>query len=123
MVMGFFVERVAGAVEALHYPGRGPPRRASVGETMAVTLRLMSFSILLNLLALPIYVLLPGINFFVFLGLNGYLFGREYFEVVALRRLDRNAIQPVRVAGPVVFVGVACLFESLRRIQPRPRAS
>jgi hypothetical protein len=32
------------------------------------------------LLALPAYVLAPGMNFFVFLGLNGYLSGREYFE-------------------------------------------
>jgi hypothetical protein len=29
--------------------------------------------------------------FFVFLSLNGYRFGRECFEVVALRRLDRTA--------------------------------
>jgi CysZ protein len=109
IVMGFFVERVAGAVEALHYPGRGPPRRASVGETTAVTLRLMSLSILLNLFALPVYVLLPGINFFVFLGLNGYLFGREYFEVVSLRRLDRTAARMVRrrFAGRVFLGGVA----------------
>jgi CysZ protein len=81
MVMGFFLDRVAGAVEALDYPGRGPARRASITETALMTLRLMGLTILLNLLALPVYVLAPGINFFVFLGLNGYLFGREYFEV------------------------------------------
>jgi len=42
-------------------------------------------------------------NFFVFPGLNGYLFGREYFEVVALRRLDRTATLAARhrVAGQV----------------------
>jgi len=52
---------------------------------------------------LPLYVLIPGLNFFVFLGLNGYLFGREYFEVVALRRLDRTATLAARhrVAGQV----------------------
>ena len=35
-------------------------------------------------------------KFFVFLGLSGYLFGREYFEVVALRRLDRTATLAAR---------------------------
>ena len=63
---------------------------------MATTLRLMGLTILLNLLALPVYLLAPGINVFVFLGLNGYLLGRAYFEVVALRRLDFKAARAVR---------------------------
>ena len=96
MVIGFFIDSIAGAVEALDYPGRGPPRRASIGETIIITLRLMGLTLVLNLLALPVYVLVPGINFFVFLGLNGYLLGREYFEVVALRRLDRTATRALR---------------------------
>jgi CysZ protein len=108
LVMGFFLERIAGAVEALDYPGRGPARRAPVAETALMTLRLMCLTILVNLFALPVYLLLPGINFFVFLGLNGYLFGREYFEVVALRRLDRTATGAARrrFAGRVYLAGV-----------------
>lgn len=108
MVMGFFLDRIAGAVEALDYPGRGPARRAPITETALTTLRLMGLTILVNLLALPVYVLIPGMNFFVFLGLNGYLFGREYFEVVALRRLDRTATRAARhcFAGRVFLGGV-----------------
>jgi CysZ protein len=108
IAMGFFLDRIAGAVEALHYPGSGPARRASVSETVAMTARLMALTLLLNLLALPVYVLAPGVNFFVFLGINGYLFGREYFEVVALRRLDRHAARAARrrAAGRVFAAGV-----------------
>ena len=107
------------------------------------TLRPMGLTILLNLLALPVYVLAPGINFFVFLSLNGYLFGREYFEVVALRRLDRTAARAARhrFAGRVFLGGFAVplvnhlvapviatafmvhLFEGLRRIDPHLLAS
>jgi uncharacterized protein involved in cysteine biosynthesis len=148
LVMGFFLERIAGAVEALDYPGRGPARRARVAETVLMTLRLMSLTILVNLLALPVYLLMPGINFFVFLGLNGYLFGREYFEVVALRRLDRTAARVTRhrFAGRVYLGGVVIaglfivplvnlvapviatafmvhLFEDLRRLEPHLAAS
>ena len=108
MIMGLFIERVAAAIEALDYPGRGAPRRQSIRETVMTGLRLMLLSIALNLLALPIYVLLPGINVFVFLGLNGYLFGREYFETVALRRLDATAVKQLRhrCAGRIFFAGV-----------------
>ena len=108
IAMGFFLDRIAEAVEAMHYPGRSPARRSPIAETVATTVRLMAITLLLNLLALPVYIMVPGINFFVFLGINGYLFGREYFEVVALRRLDPIAARAARrrVAGRVFVAGV-----------------
>src|SRR5437870_151436 len=113
-IMSFFVERIAAAVEALDYPGRGPPRRQRIGETIAATLRLTGLTLLLNLLALPVYLLVPGINLVLFLTLNGYLLGREYFEVVALRRLDAAAARAARSRfGLRVFLGgvmIAALF-------------
>jgi CysZ protein len=108
MIMGLFLERVAAAVEAVHYPGRGPPRPQSISEAVWGGVRLMMLSLALNLLALPIYLLLPILNILVFLGLNGYLFGREYFELVALRRLAPLTAKQVRhrFAGRVFICGV-----------------
>jgi CysZ protein len=108
LIMGFYLERVAAAVEALDYPGRGPPRRQSPAEIVALTLRLTLLTLLFNLLSLPIYLLVPGINIFLFLALNGYLFGRGYFEVVALRRLDIGEARRVRsrFAGRIFLGGV-----------------
>jgi uncharacterized protein involved in cysteine biosynthesis len=65
-------------------------------------------ALLLNLIVLPIYLIFPGINLFLFLALNGYLFGRGYFEVVALRRLDAGEARAVRsrFAGRVFLGGV-----------------
>src|SRR6266566_4901026 len=106
LMTGLFLDRIAAAVEALDYPGRGPPRRQPIAETMTAMLRLTGLTVLLNLLALPIYLLVPGINLFLFLALNGYLLGREYFEVVALRRLDPAAARAVRNRfGGRVFLG------------------
>jgi CysZ protein len=144
IVMGFFLDRVAAAVEMRDYPGLGLPHGAGIGDIIAATLRLMLLGVILNLLALPLYLLLPGINFFVFLVLNGYLFGRAYFEVVALRRLDRGTAKAVRqrfagrvFIGGLVITGLFSLplvnlvapviatafmvhvFEGLRRIEPR----
>jgi CysZ protein len=107
-IMGFYLERVAGAVEALDYPGRGPPRQQPILEMVAVMLRITGATALLNLLALPVYLLVPGINLFLFLALNGYLLGRGYFEVVALRRLDAGEARRVRsrFAGRIFLGGV-----------------
>jgi CysZ protein len=145
LIMGFYLERVAAAVEALDYPGRGPPRYQPVGEVLAVMLRLTGLTIVLNLLALPIYLLIPGINLVLFFVLNGYLLGRGYFEVVALRRLDAGEARAMRkrfagriFSGGVVIAGLFALplvnlvapviatafmlhiFEALPRIEPHP---
>ena len=112
--MGFFLDRVAAAVEALDYPQKGPPRRRPIVETIAAPLRLGALTIALNLLALPLYLFVPGMNLILFLALNGYLLGREYFEVVALRRLDAGAAGAMRNRfGGRVFIGgvaIAGLF-------------
>jgi uncharacterized protein involved in cysteine biosynthesis len=145
LIMGFYLERVAAAVEAVDYPGRDPPRHQPLGEMIALTLRLGFLTLLLNLLALPIYLIVPGINLFLFLALNGYLFGRGYFEVVALRRLDAGEARIVRrrfagriFLGGMVIAGLFAMpfvnlvapviatafmlhiFEELPRLEPHP---
>jgi hypothetical protein len=64
-------------------------------------------------------------KFFVFLGLSGYLSGREYFEVAALRRLDRTAIWPVcQCVAYAPRIGVVRRrFEGLPRSEPHLLAS
>ncbi len=108
LAAAFFLDRVATAVEASDYPAKPPPRIRPMREAFTATARLMGLTILLNLLALPLYVLMPALNIFVFLGLNGYLLGREYFEVVALRRLDTMAAREMRrrFAGRLFLGGV-----------------
>ncbi len=82
-----FLDDVASAVERRHYPHLPPPHPQSFAEQMRAALGFLIVSLGLNLLMLPLY-LIPGINFIVFLALNGYLLGRMYFEQVAARRLD-----------------------------------
>ena len=102
---------------------------------------------MLNLLALSLYGLAPGINLVLFLALNGYLLGWGYFEVVALRRLHAAAARAMRnrFAGRIYVGGVVSagwfalplvklvapvtvtafmvqIFEMLPRAQPRPAA-
>lgn len=86
VIVSLFLEPIVRAVEAKHYPGRPPGRKQPVAETLVNVTRLVLISVVLNLLALPLY-LIPVLNLFVFYFLNGYLLGREYFELVAFRRM------------------------------------
>ena len=88
--MSFRLEEVAAAVESRHYSHLALPRVAPWSETIRVALRFLGATVVINLLALPLYalLLLTGLAFGLTLAINGYLLGREYFELVALRRLS-----------------------------------
>lgn len=111
LVMSFLLEDVAAAVEARHYPGLPAARAQPWSEMIAGVLVFITTSLALNILALPLYLLLlflPPFNLFVFYLLNGYLLGREYFEIVAVRRLDMATAKRLRrtYRGRVFMAGV-----------------
>lgn len=111
VIVSFFLEDAVKVVEERHYPGLGPARDQTVTETIRITLKFAGLSIVLNLLALPLFLLLlfiPPFNLFVFYGLNGYLLGREYYELVAYRRLAPQTADRLRrtVAVKLFVVGV-----------------
>ncbi|MBL6928818.1 MAG: EI24 domain-containing protein [Rhodospirillales bacterium] len=86
LIVGLLLERVANAVEARHYPHLPAAPGPGIADALSSTLKLVAVMVALNVLALPLY-LIPVINLFVFYSLNGYLLGREYFELAALRRM------------------------------------
>jgi len=111
VILSFLLEDIAAAVEGRHYPELPAARDQPVMEAMRGALAFAGVTILLNLLALPLYLLLlfvPPLNLFVFYGLNGYLLGREYFELVALRRLEASVARRLRrrYRGRVFMAGV-----------------
>jgi len=91
-VTSLFLDQAILAVEARHYPRLGAPRRIGLSEQVVRALRLLVLTVVLNLLLLPVY-LVPFINLLVFLALNGYILGREYFEMVAPRRADPSGVR------------------------------
>ncbi len=115
MVMGLFVDKIADAVEEEYYPHRRATRDVSIGDTLWGATRLMLAMILLNFLAAFPYLLL----FFttaalgtiaLFLLINGYLLGREYFEMVAVRHLPlKNATKMRRLYRGKVFTAGAMI--------------
>lgn len=111
LVMGEFLEDAADAVETRHYRDLPAAREQPLLEGLRDGIKLAGATVLLNILALPVYVILsivPPLNVFVFYGLNGYLLGREYFEIVAVRRLDRPKVKQLRTRhrGRLTAAGV-----------------
>ena len=106
--IGWFAEDIALTVERRYYPDLPPPVGMGVGASVWATVRFTTVALLLNLLALPLY-LLPGANIVLYLALNGYLLGREYFELVAGRRLPWSKVTGLRqrARGRLWLAGVA----------------
>ncbi len=94
-ISSLFLDDVAQAVERRHYPALRAAAPQSLTDQMLAALRFLGVSVVLNLLALPLY-LMPGFNLVVFLGLNGYLLGRTYYEQVATRHLDLETMVALR---------------------------
>jgi len=113
-ILSLFLDSVITAVERRHYPGLPPPRQPGFGELAAGAARFIVVAVGLNLICLPLY-LIPGLNLVVFYGLNGYLLGREYFEMVAPRRLLPEAARALwrRYRLMAIIAGAVIAFISL----------
>ena len=92
-VAGLLLEQVVGAVERANYPSLPAGRQQPLSEAVIQALRFLGLMIAVNLLALPLY-LIPGFNLVIWLSVNGFLLAREYYELVAVRRLEPG---PARV--------------------------
>ncbi len=95
LVAGLFLENIAARVEAEDYPADPPGRDQPFWQSILTAIRFMLVLIVVNLLALPFY-LVPVVNVVLFWVVNGYLLGREFFELVALRHLPPAEAQGLR---------------------------
>jgi CysZ protein len=84
LVAGFFLDDMAGIVERAVDPTGAPGRAAPAGAAAMFALRYAGLSLVVNLVALAL-LFAPVVNVVAFLGANGYLLGREYFELAAMR--------------------------------------
>jgi Uncharacterized protein involved in cysteine biosynthesis len=114
MVSSFFLDEVVRAVERRHYPHLPPAHQTGMGEELLTALRFFAVVLLVNLVALPLYLMLPGLNLVIFYTVNGYLLGREYFEMVAIRRLGRKEAAFLRRTKPLkpFLAGIVIAFLS-----------
>src|SRR6185312_4975464 len=88
-----YLERIARAVERRFYPGlapaQGAPAAVQAWDGLAVGARIL----LLNVLALVLALLIPGIGLVIAWAIGAYAIGRGLFVAVAMRRMSRPEAQ------------------------------
>ena len=115
-LQSLFLDEAAAKVAKRDYPGDPPGRDIGFAEGLASGLRFLVVAVVLNILALPLQLvglLLPIVNILVFLVLNGYLVGREYFEQVAMRHASAAEAARLRRSNRMLAFSAGLLGTAL----------
>ncbi len=107
LVASFFLDDIAAMVEREIDPHGAPGQPLPLPASVVSGLRFAVLSILVNVCVLAL-TLFTGVGFISFFLLNGYLLGREYFELAAMRHLPPSQAGALRLrhAWPVYLAGV-----------------
>lgn len=95
-VTSMFLDTVAQAVEDEHYPKLGPAQSIPIFDAIRDTFSFLGVLILANICALVLYVIFAPAAPLIFWALNGFLLGREYFTLAAMRRVGRSEAKRLR---------------------------
>ena len=105
LVASLFVDDIAEIVEREHYPAERPGAALPFGIAMTEGVKTALLTIAVYLVALP-FVFFAGIGFIGFFIATGWLLGREYFELAAMRFRPPAEAKAMRQAhGMTVFIG------------------
>jgi CysZ protein len=105
MIGTLYFERIARAVERAYYPSLPPAQPAPILDQLTVSLGVGLRVLGLNLLALLLTLLLPGIGLPIGWAVASWAMARGMFVAVAMRRLNRVDTEALyRSARPIVLV-------------------
>jgi CysZ protein len=100
----FYLDRIAEAVEAKYYPADGKAPGTPFFTALRAGTRLAVTVVLVDIALLPLDLEIPILGEAAVLLVNGWLLGREYFELAALRHLSPSAAHALRRRhGSAVF--------------------
>ena len=107
-IISLFLDEVARAVEARHYPHLPEVQGTRLHKQILTTVSFFGVLVLANLGALILSVFLPVLAPFIFWATNGYLLGREYFQMTSIRRISQNEAKLLfqRNRGAIWFTGI-----------------
>ncbi|MEQ6250619.1 EI24 domain-containing protein [Sulfitobacter sp. HNIBRBA3233] len=95
-ITSLFLDDVADAVEAVHYPALHQKPRTPFGDALRDSINYLGVLVGVNILALILYIIFTPVALIIFWLVNGLLLGREYFALVAMRRVGRMRANEMR---------------------------
>jgi CysZ protein len=107
LIAGLYLDDIAAQVERTNFPSDPPGKELPTLRSIGLALKFFVVVLVVNLVALFL-LLVPGVNLVAFYIGNGYLLGREYFELAAMRHLPTAEAKRLRRAnrGTVFLCGV-----------------
>ena len=114
-VISLFLERVVSAVEARHYPALPPVEEPPFMGSLLAAGKFLIILIALNLALLVLIFTGPLYLIFYYL-VNGYLIGREFFELVTIRRMEAAAARAVRKRFHISLLMFGAIFAFLMTV-------
>jgi CysZ protein len=84
LIAALFLDEVAEEIERTSFPVDPVGRPLPIAQSLVLSVKFFGLILLVNFVAL-LLLLIPGVNLIAFFVANGYLLGREYFELAAMR--------------------------------------
>jgi CysZ protein len=116
MVIGALLDDIVDAVEAKHYPNHSAP--TPIGMVLGIKLGVRSGLrlIVINLMLLPAYIILSFTiigAFALYMLVNGFLLGRDYVQMVAIRHGGAVGDDRFRKKYPFLVLAVGMITSGL----------
>jgi len=108
---GMFLDGAARQVELRHYPNEKPGVEPPLWPSIWSSLKFTGVVVVVNIILVPLYIIgifFPPLLLVIFL-VNGWLMGREYFELVGYRHLPPGGVYDARRknSATVLLGGIA----------------
>ena len=109
-ITSLFLDEVAEAVEDKHYPSLPAVPVVTFWDGLRDSVNFLGVLVGANILALILYAIFPFAAIFIFYALNGFLLGREYFQLAAMRRVGRARAKELNKQHRMTIWIAGCLM-------------
>jgi len=108
-----YLDRIAEAVEKRWYASDPQAQGVSTRTGIGAGLRLAALVLVADVVLLPADVVAPGFGEIATIVVNGFLLGREYFELAALRHISLKAADALRKRNGASVFGAGLILSLL----------
>ena len=115
LIAGLYLDEIAAVVEREHFPSDPPGRELPALQSIGLAAKFFIVVLLVNIVAL-LLLLVPGVNLVAFYIGNGYLLGREYFELAAMRHLAPAEARRLRKANRLTVFLAGLIIAALASV-------